>query len=60
MQLLERRRGTSAADMAENVECLCHFMTTVGEKLDTHKAKVHMYVMIKSYCMEDIFMYYCY
>ena len=40
VQLLERRRGTSVTDMAENVECLCHFMTTVGEKLDTLRAKV--------------------
>ena len=40
VQLLERRRGARIADTAENIECLCHFMTTVGEKLDTHKAKV--------------------
>lgn len=27
-------------DTSQSVECLCHFMTTVGNKLDTSKAKV--------------------
>ena len=28
--------------MCENLECLCHLLTTVGKKLDTDKAKVRM------------------
>ncbi len=30
-------------DTSKSIECLCHFMTTVGGKLDTNKAKVCMY-----------------
>ena len=26
--------------ISQSVECLCHFMTTVGSKLDISKAKV--------------------
>ena len=40
MQLLERRRGASIADITENMECLCPFLSTVGGKLDTPRAKV--------------------
>lgn len=27
-------------DASKSLECLCHIMTNVGEKLDTEKAKV--------------------
>ncbi|XP_064400666.1 eukaryotic translation initiation factor 4 gamma 2-like isoform X1 [Halichondria panicea] len=38
-ELLERRRGASIADITENMECLCPFLSTVGGKLDTPRAK---------------------
>ena len=40
LQLLEKRKRV--VDMCENLECLCHLLTTVGKKLDTDKAKVRM------------------
>lgn len=40
LQLLEKKRQQTVADMAESVECLSHLMRTVGRKMDTEKAKV--------------------
>lgn len=40
LQLLERKRNQTVEDMGNNIECLCQFLTTVGKKLDTDKAKV--------------------
>lgn len=42
MQLLEKKRGLSLMDQAEDLECLCQIMKTVGKRLDTNKAKVEM------------------
>lgn len=42
-QLLEKKRTTSVTDMAEDLECLCQIMKTVGRRLDTEKAKVNNY-----------------
>ena len=40
-QLLEKkRRARGVQDMAEDLECLCQIMRTVGRRLDTNKAKV--------------------
>lgn len=41
-QLLEKKRTLSLADQAEDLECLCQIMKTVGKRLDTPKAKVVM------------------
>lgn len=35
-QLVERKRGGSRGDMAEDIECLCQIMRTCGRILDTH------------------------
>ena len=37
-QLLEKKRSIN--DMCDNIECVCSLMTTVGQKLDTQKARV--------------------
>ena len=39
-QLLEKKKNTPIRDMAEDLECLCQIMRTVGPRLDTPKAKV--------------------
>lgn len=39
-QLLEKKRGLSLIDQAEDIECLCQIMKTVGKRLDTPRAKV--------------------
>jgi len=39
-QLLEKKRGLSLSDQAEDLECLCQIMKTVGKRLDTPQAKV--------------------
>lgn len=39
-QLLEKKRTLSVADQAEDLECLCQIMKTVGKRLDTDKARV--------------------
>ena len=39
-QLLDKKKNVSVAEMAEDLECLCQIMTTVGQRLDTPKAKV--------------------
>ncbi|XP_067934245.1 eukaryotic translation initiation factor 4 gamma 2-like [Watersipora subatra] len=41
-QLLEKKRTLSLADQAEDLECLCQIMKTVGKRLDTPKAKMWM------------------
>ena len=41
-QLLDKKKNVSIAEMAEDLECLCQIMTTVGQRLDTPKAKVSM------------------
>ena len=39
-QLLEKKKHVSIADMAEDLECLCQIMKTVGRRLDRDKARV--------------------
>jgi hypothetical protein len=39
-QLLEKKKNVPIRDMAEDLECLCQIMRTVGRRLDTPKAKV--------------------
>lgn len=39
-QLLEKKKNTPVRDMAEDLECLCQIMRTVGPRLDTSKAEV--------------------
>ncbi|XP_050409520.2 eukaryotic translation initiation factor 4 gamma 2, partial [Patella vulgata] len=41
-QLLEKKRNTDVLDMAEDLECLCQIMRTVGPRLDTSRAKAWM------------------
>ncbi|XP_067655321.1 eukaryotic translation initiation factor 4 gamma 2-like isoform X2 [Haliotis asinina] len=41
-QLLEKKRNTPIRDMAEDLECLCQIMRTVGPRLDSPKAKAWM------------------
>ena len=41
-QLLEKKRNMPLPDMAEDLECLCQIMKTVGRRLDTDKAKVRL------------------
>jgi len=41
-QLLEKKRGLSLIDQAEDIECLCQIMKTVGKRLDTPRAKLWM------------------
>lgn len=38
-QLLAKKKRTSLSDMAEDIECLCQIVSTVGKRLDTPKAK---------------------
>ncbi|XP_076471182.1 eukaryotic translation initiation factor 4 gamma 2-like [Babylonia areolata] len=38
-QLLEKKKNTPVRDMAEDLECLCQIIRTVGPRLDTPKAK---------------------
>lgn len=38
-QLLQKNRDQSLPDKAEDLECLCQIMKTVGRLLDTEKAK---------------------
>ena len=40
--LVERRRGGSRGDMAEDIECLCQIMRTCGRILDTDVARGRM------------------
>lgn len=42
-QLLEKKKNVPVRDMAEDLECLCQIMRTVGRRLDTSKAKVHIF-----------------
>ena len=39
-QLLEKKKYVPIADMAEDLECLCQIMKTVGRRLDKDKARV--------------------
>lgn len=39
-QLLNKKKRQTIKDMAEDLECLCQIMKTVGHRLDTEKAKV--------------------
>ncbi|XP_064601391.1 eukaryotic translation initiation factor 4 gamma 2-like [Liolophura sinensis] len=41
-QLLEKKKNVPVRDMAEDLECLCQIMRTVGRRLDTPKAKAWM------------------
>lgn len=41
-QLLEKKKSVPIRDMAEDFECLCQIMRTVGRRLDTSKAKSWM------------------
>lgn len=41
-QLLEKKKNIAMEDMAEDLECLCYLMRTVGRRLDTNKAKSWM------------------
>nr|KAG5693281.1 hypothetical protein BaRGS_011602 [Batillaria attramentaria] len=41
-QLLEKKKNTPVRDMAEDLECLCQIMRTVGPRLDTPRAKAWM------------------
>lgn len=38
-QLLDRKRNIGMADMAEDIECLCQILNTIGQRLDHEKAK---------------------
>jgi len=38
-QLLAKKKRTSLCDMAEDIECLCQIVQTVGKRLDTPRAK---------------------
>lgn len=49
-QLLEKKKSVPIRDMAEDFECLCQIMRTVGRRLDTSKAKVHLF----SFCIITI------
>lgn len=37
-QLLAKKRRTSLSEMAEDIECMCQIMSTIGKRLDTPKA----------------------
>ena len=39
-QLLEKKKNTPLRDMAEDLECLCQIIRTVGPRLDSRKARV--------------------
>lgn len=41
-QLLAKKKRQTIKDMAEDLECLCQIMKTVGHRLDTEKAKALM------------------
>lgn len=41
-QLLEKKKNVPVKDMAEDLECLCQIIRTVGRRLDTPKAKAWM------------------
>lgn len=41
-QLLEKKKKVAVRDMAEDMECLCQIMRTVGRRLDVGKAKLWM------------------
>ena len=48
-QLLEKKKNVHPKDLAEDLECLCQIMKTVGRRLDTNKAKVSLlYINIPS------------
>ena len=38
MQLLAKKKRTSLSEMAEDIECMCQIMSTIGKRLDTSKA----------------------
>ena len=54
-QLLEKKKGQSIDDLCQNLECLCHCMTTVGQKLDTEKAKVCPIYMCVCTCSSSMY-----
>lgn len=39
-QLLEKKKNVPVKDMAEDLECLCQIIRTVGRRLDSLEAKV--------------------
>ena len=42
LQLLDKKKRATVADMSESMECLCYLMRTVGPILDIPKAKVYI------------------
>lgn len=55
-QLLEKKKSVPIRDMAEDFECLCQIMRTIGRRLDTSKAKSWMdqyFERIRSFSMHD-------
>lgn len=55
-QLLEKKKNTQIRDMAEDLECLCKIMSTVGPRLDTSKAKAWIdqyFSRIESYARNE-------
>ncbi|KAL8609080.1 hypothetical protein ACOMHN_033673 [Nucella lapillus] len=55
-QLLEKKKNTPLRDMAEDLECLCQIIRTVGPRLDTQKAKTWMnqyFSRIKVYALNE-------
>lgn len=42
-QLLAKKKRHALQDVAQDLECLCQIMRTVGRRLDTDKAKVTFY-----------------
>ncbi len=45
-QLLAKKKKTAISDMAEDIECLCQIMNTVGKRLDVPKAKVIIHIFL--------------
>ena len=50
LQLLDKKKRATMADLSESMECLCYLMKTVGPKLDIPKAKVCISTIQKSHC----------
>lgn len=56
-QLLEKKKNTPLRDMAEDLECLCQIIRTVGPRLDSHKARVseNFYIILHTDSRAEIF-----
>ena len=48
LQLLDKKKRATVADMSESMECLCYLMRTVGPILDIPKAKVYIDIICSS------------